>query len=590
MSTLRSLLDRDRVVALAGDRFFGRGQRYAAEGRVHAIDEDDSAIAGTVSGTHDYEVRIWVEGDDLAYACDCPIGVDGMFCKHLVALAVAWLDQAANRSSTKRPSSRPSRDRPRPITMSDVRAYLDGQDRGTLVEMILAEADRDDRLRERLLLRTTMAATAEAGAGQIRRAIDRAVRVQGFVEYAGAYDYARGIYDAIDLVEGLLRDGQPAAVIELSEHALRRVEQAIESVDDSDGEMGGLLERLQELHLAACRIGRPDPEELATRLFAWELGDEWNVFHGAPETYADVLGVAGLAAYRRLAEEEWAKVPALGPGSGAGRPHSSRRYRVTSIMESLARAAGDVDELVAIKSRDLSVAYQFLEIAQVCLDAGRDDEALDWAERGVRAFPTATDERLREFLADQYHRRSRHDEAMALIWAEFVERPSLERYQLLKSHADRVEAWPAWRTRALEAARASIVQEQGLARPARNRWEGPADGSALVRIYLWEGELEPAWQEAVALGCSAALWHELAVKREPEHPADTLPIYQREVNSLLETKRNDGYEAAVKLLGRVRALMTRLGSERDFPGYLASVRAAHGRKRNFMKLLDKARW
>lgn len=111
-----------------------------------------------------------------------------------------------------------------------------------------------------------------------------------------------------------------------------------------------------------------------------------------------------------------------------------------------------------------------------------------------------------------------------------------------------------------------------------------------MRIYLWEGELEPAWQEAVALGCSDALWHELAVKREPDYPADALPIYQREVNSLLETKRNDGYEAAVKLLGRIRALMIRLDRQHDFPAYLTSVRTAHGRKRNFTKLLDKARW
>lgn len=43
------------------------------------------------------------------------------------------------------------------------------------------------------------------------------------------------------------------------------MEQAIESVDDSDGEMGGLLERLRELHLAACRVARPDPAELAAR-------------------------------------------------------------------------------------------------------------------------------------------------------------------------------------------------------------------------------------------------------------------------------------------------------------------------------------
>jgi uncharacterized Zn finger protein len=70
-----------------------RGQRYAAEGRVRAVDEDETTIAGTVAGSHDYEVRIWVEDDDLAYACDCPIGVDGEFCKHLVALAIAGLDQ-----------------------------------------------------------------------------------------------------------------------------------------------------------------------------------------------------------------------------------------------------------------------------------------------------------------------------------------------------------------------------------------------------------------------------------------------------------------------------------------------------------------
>jgi hypothetical protein len=40
---------------------------------------------------------------------------------------------------------------------------------------------------------------------------------------------------------------------------------------------------------------------------------------------------------------------------------------------------------------DLSIEYRFLEIAQVCLDNGRDDQALEWAEHGVRAFPPATD-------------------------------------------------------------------------------------------------------------------------------------------------------------------------------------------------------
>ena len=55
-------------------------------------------------------------------------------------------------------------------------------------------------------------------------------------------------------------------------------------------------------------------------------------------------------------------------------------------MESLARVSGDIDELVAIKAKDLSSAYQFLRIAEILLGAGRKDEALTWAERGLTAF------------------------------------------------------------------------------------------------------------------------------------------------------------------------------------------------------------
>ncbi len=196
--------------------------------------------------------------------------------------------------------------------------------------MILAQADHDERLRQRLLTRTAMAATAGAGAGEIRRAIDQAVRVHGFVEYGGAYDYARGIHDTVDLVEGLLRDGHSVAVIELCEHALRRVERAIESVDDSDGELGGLLERLQELHLAACRAAKPDPEALAARLFAWELTSEWDVFHGVAETYGDVLGVVRIYLWEGELEPAWQEAGALGCRSTSGR--STHFWRRSAMM------------------------------------------------------------------------------------------------------------------------------------------------------------------------------------------------------------------------------------------------------------------
>lgn len=44
---------------------------------------------------------------------------------------------------------------------------------------------------------------------------------------------------------------------------------------------------------------------------------------------------------------------------------------------------------------------------------------------------------LRCFLADEYHDRGRHEEAMDLIWTGFAEEPRLDGYEELKVHADR---------------------------------------------------------------------------------------------------------------------------------------------------------
>lgn len=88
-------------------------------------------------------------------------------------------------------------------------------------------------------------------------------------------------------------------------------------------------------------------------------------------------------------------------------------------MEALAEESGDVEALVTIKKRDLSHAYSYLQIAEVYKKAGDYDKALEWAERGVKAFSQRTDSRLRDFLANEYHRRGRHEEAMSLMWAEF---------------------------------------------------------------------------------------------------------------------------------------------------------------------------
>ena len=51
------------------------------------------------------------------------------------------------------------------------------------------------------------------------------------------------------------------------------------------------------------RRPRTPPVALAGRLFALDVDSEWDILNDAPSRYADVLGEAGLAELKRLAEE-----------------------------------------------------------------------------------------------------------------------------------------------------------------------------------------------------------------------------------------------------------------------------------------------
>ena len=111
-----------------------------------------------------------------------------------------------------------------------------------------------------------------------------------------------------------------------------------------------------------------------------------------------------------------------------------------------------------------------------------------------------------------------------------------------------------------------------------------------MRIFLWKKNLDAAWTEAKAGGCAPELWLDLAAKREKDHPEDALEAYRAQVEPTLAQKNNDAYRQAIGLLRKMRGLLVRLSREAEFGEYLAALRSAHKPKRNFMKLLDHARW
>jgi uncharacterized Zn finger protein len=584
MSNRISMALNDAVIRrLAGTQFYERGLDYFSYGYVDSLEENAEGLRAVVRGNRDYTVTLTADEGVLDYSCDCPIGSDGLFCKHCVAAALAWLKR--DPSAAKQPK----RGKTKEFTLADAAKILKSEDPKTLVKMLLDWAKDDDRLRERLILYAARQSPTDTGVAAVRRAFEKAVRVHDFLRYREASGWARGIDDVIDSIEQLLNDGRAAAVIELCEFALQLLSSAIESVDDSDGHFSILSGRLQDIHYTACLEAKPDPVDLAKRLFQWELHSDFDVFYGAGERYADILGAKGMKVYRELAEAEWAKVPAR--TAMHARSELGQHFHITHIMESIARASGKIEELVTVMRRDLSSAYSYLQIAGVYREARQHDNALLWAEKGLQAFPEHTDSRLRAFAAEEYHRRGRHQEGMKLMWAEFAERLFLETYKTLKKHAEKAGTWPEWRERALAEIRARIAKAKEKARStARSRWmPSNDDHSVLVEIFLYEHNVEDAWREASVGGCSESLWLSLASKREKEHPEDSVPIYLKYADAGVAAVTNGRYEEPVGLLVKAAAIMKRLDRCAEFVRHMETLRTRYKIKRNFIKLVEQKR-
>jgi len=93
----------------------------------------------------------------------------------------------------------------------------------------------------------------------IRNAFD----TPDFVSYREAYRYIRGIDDMVDSIEELLDGPHAGDVAELAEYGLQQAAGAVQYMDDSDGGMGDVMYRLQELHLKSCEKAKQNPAKLA---------------------------------------------------------------------------------------------------------------------------------------------------------------------------------------------------------------------------------------------------------------------------------------------------------------------------------------
>lgn len=578
---LAEILTRSNLRLLAGGRSCERGEEYFEEGQVGPIKENEDSVGAKVHGTRSYDVRLKIVPAEkgklrLDHFCTCPVGRDGDFCKHCVALGLAWLAKTATVGRVPAAKKHPS------ITLKEIRGWLEQQEVAVLLDLVMAQVENDSRLRESLVLKLARENARGIDLTAWKREVRSAFHAGGYVDYYDMGEYLAGVGTMLDSLDRVLSEGFAEEAMLLAEYAAQEAGRAVRDTDDSDGGFWEIGERIATLHLDACKALKPEPQALARRLFALETTEnELECFDDAAQRYESLLGKNGLAEFSYLANAEWNKIETLKPGDKTGR--STRERKIVGIMESLAKASGDVDTLIAIRKRSLASSWDYLGLAEICKQAERYDEALMWGEKGLATFKANPDNRLRDFVAEEYHRRKRYDDARNLYWQQLVEKPEPEYYKKLLGYAKKIKCVAEMRDQALQLLRQAVEKEKG--NPKTRYWHVKPDHSRLVEIFLWEKDIENAWQEAQAGGCRAELWRELADQRSVTYPGDAAAVYRRLVEPVIDLKKNDAYAEAVEMLKKIRSWMKSAGQNREFFAYYADLKLRHKSKRNLMALL-----
>jgi len=475
---------------------------------------------------------------------------------------------------------------------SDMDEYLEALSREQLLGLVCEQLQGNDALRRHvsfLALRAVAtgakAKNGSASVAALRTLITSAADIDDvdFHSSSDAFEICDRVREAVQEIMGAARGATDPGSIELVEYAIEQSEHVMESLHDAD--VMRELSLLGDLHRDLVDRFRPEPVALAEKLYRLESRDGWGQYEDCGQRYGQALGAAGIARFRELLEGEWEKLPELRSGKllhEHGRPGHPSRHKLEEMMTRM--AAGDVDRLVQVKAKSLRHSSAYLEIATVLANAGRKSEALSWAERGLMESDKWGNADLLDWTLEEYARLERHEDALALSLKAFKDDPTLPAYERVRQRATALGRWPAVRERTLDELRGRLASQR---QPSSAVTESNGY-SPLVGIYLSEKDGDCAWTAACEGGCSRRLWLALAELREKDHPADVIPIIEREAEANANLKNNDSYSSAVHLLVRARALAKRAGDLEGFGIRLEAFRKRHKAKRNLQAALSNA--
>lgn len=548
------------LVKLAGPGAYERGMGYYAEGRVTAVDSSERHTTAIVHGTEAYAVQLAHTHRQLDGACDCRASEGIDFCKHCVALALVLQERQANGAV---PDGG--------VDEKRLKAYLEQQSPETLVKELIRASKRLPELRERMLLRATLA-TDSSPARHLKKAITRVTRPRELWDHRQVAAYFARIEATLENILSVSNQISPHVLLKTVIHGIGRIEKALEHVDDSGGYRFGTYHKLQQLHIEALRLVEWSPERKAQHLLDLVLGSDSDQFHDVPQAFAGAIEDEGLAAFYSQVEARLNAMPQLSDDA-----EFSEKYpylRLSGYLKEQAAEIEDWDRLIDLEKATATNERDYRQLAALCLRNLDPKAAMQWLSK-ADAIDGGSGPRAARLWTEVHVARGEWQDAVRAQQQVFWHEPEYRWYCDLLELAERAGCADAVR----------LETKAKLSEPQKRPWLQAPCAFTLAEILRDEHDWEGSYQALLGHVNDTERLQEAARWLSEPAPNRARELYVLAIEASIAKKNKRGYQAAVSILIEAKPCFdaTRSG---EFSAFVAQLRTTHRQKRNLMTALD----
>jgi len=461
-----------------------------------------------------------------------------------------------------------------------------------LASLLIEVATGDAAIKRRLRLALAGEASPADAAREVGKRLATIARARSFIEWHKVKPLATDLEAQHRAILELVAPRDPRAALDLLWRFAACGQSVFARSDDGSGRLGEIFRGAAEDIGAIAIAARADPLALAEQAFEAVRDDAYGVYDRLVPALAPALGTAGLDRLRDLARA-WQAEPVVIPpdkereviGWGSGGvlyadqiEASHRTHASAQLLKDVADACGDVDAWIAqYDAQARRVPAIAARIAERLLAAGRAGEAwaaIEASEAGRGGWIPPEWEQARLAVLEAL---GRHDDAQAFRRERFETGLDPAHLRAWLGRLPDFEDFDA-EQRALAHARAFPDVHRALA--FLTGWPALDRAAALVveRAAAIDGNLYELLTPA-------------AEALEPGYPLAATILRRAMIDFTLRKVRSSRYRHAARHLADCGGMARRIadyGPLPDHDRYLASLRADHGRKAGFWRVIDGA--